>query len=146
MPSRNVQFAPGGRNNRWRPGRSVREESDDSGFNGSGRPDLTWKNGDVPASPCRSCFPTDTFDHRCLKRRRPESLPLPRHRSHKYVNRLQFELEQPEFSEVRNCVSGFSHELAVPPSRRRHDFSPPAVTTLTWGAFAEADRGTSARI
>jgi hypothetical protein len=23
-------------------------------------------------------------------------------------------LEQPELSEVRNCVSGFSHELAVP--------------------------------
>src|SRR5713226_7136524 len=25
--------------------------------------------------------------------------------------------QQPEFSEVRNCVSGFSRELAVPPSK-----------------------------
>jgi len=33
----------------------------------------------------RPSFPADTFDHRCLRRRRPESLPLPRHRSHKYV-------------------------------------------------------------
>src|SRR5580692_4270815 len=117
MPSRNVQFAPGGRNNRRRPRRSVREESDDRGFNGSCWPDFTWKNGDVPALPGRCCFPTDTFDHRCLKRRCPESLPLPRHRSHKYVKRLRFELEQPELSEVRNCVSGFSHELAVPLSK-----------------------------
>src|SRR6202140_4035837 len=87
MFSRNVQFAPGGRNNRRRPRRSVREASDDRGFNGSGWPDFTWKNGDISALPGRSCFPTDTFDHRCIRRRCPESLPLPRHRSHKYVNR-----------------------------------------------------------
>jgi hypothetical protein len=30
---------------------------------------------------------------------------------------VQFKLEQPEFSEVRNCVSGLSRELAVPPSK-----------------------------
>src|SRR6202167_1349935 len=87
MFSRNVQFAPGGRNNRRRPRRSVREASDDRGFNGSGWPDFTWENGDISALPGRSCFPTDTFDHRCIRRRCPESLPLPRHRSHKYVNR-----------------------------------------------------------
>src|SRR5271168_722704 len=146
MFSRDVQLAPGLRNNRRRPRGSVREASDDRGCNGSGWPGFTWENGDVAALSRRCCFSTDTFDHRCLRRRCPESLPLPRHRSHQYVNRLQFELEQPEFSEVRNCVTGFSHELAVPPSRRRHDFSPPAVTTLTCGALAEADRGTSARI
>src|SRR6266481_4886642 len=87
MFSRNVQFAPGGRNNRRRPRRSVREASNDRGFNGSGWPDFTWENGDISALPGRSCFPTDTFDHRCIRRRCPESLPLPRHRSHKYVNR-----------------------------------------------------------
>src|SRR5882757_4658651 len=87
MFSRNVQFAPGGRNHRRRPRRSVREASDDRGFNGSGWPDFTWENGDISALPGRSCFPTDTFDHRCIRRRCPESLSLPRHRSHKYVNR-----------------------------------------------------------
>ena len=87
MFSRNVQFAPGGRNNCRRPRRSVREASDDRGFKGSGWPDFTWENGDISALPGRSCFPTDTFDHRCIRRRCPESLPLPRHRSHKYVNR-----------------------------------------------------------
>src|SRR5277367_1776014 len=117
MFSGNVQFAPGGRNNRRRPRRSVREASDDRGFKGSCWPDFTRENGDVPALSRRCCCSTDTFDHRCLKRGCPESLPLPRHRSHEYVNRLQFELEQPEFSEVRNCVTGFSHELAVPPSK-----------------------------
>jgi len=55
MFSRNVQFAPGGRNNRRRPGRSVREASDDRGFNGSGWPDFTWENGDISALPGRSC-------------------------------------------------------------------------------------------
>src|SRR5207248_1671764 len=87
MFSRNVQFAPGGRNNRRRPRRSVCEASDDWDFNGSGWPDFTWENGDISALPGRSCFPTETFDHRCIRRRCPESLPLPRHRSHKYVNR-----------------------------------------------------------
>src|SRR5579862_3162662 len=87
MFSWNVQFAPGGRNNRRRPRRSVREASNDRGFNGSGWPDFTWENGDISALPGRSCFPTDTFDHRCIRRRCPESLPLPRHRSQKYVNR-----------------------------------------------------------
>src|SRR6202011_430731 len=87
MFSRNVQFAPGGRNNRRRPRRSVREASNDRGFNGSGWPDFTWENGDISALPGRSRFPIDTFDHRCIRRRCPESLPLPRHRSHKYVNR-----------------------------------------------------------
>src|SRR5450432_755744 len=87
MFSRNVQFAPGGRNHRRRPGRSIREASDDRGFNGSGWPDFTWENGDISALPGRSRFPTDPFDHRCIRRRCPESLPLPRHRSHKYVNR-----------------------------------------------------------
>src|SRR4030081_3656292 len=85
MFSRNVQFAPGGRNNRRRPRRSVREASDDRGFNGSGWPDFTWENGDISALPGRSCFPTDTFDHRCIRRRCPETLPLPGHRRHKYV-------------------------------------------------------------
>src|SRR5580658_8973963 len=85
MFSRNVQFAPGGRNNRRRPRGSVREASDDRGFKGSGWPDFTWENGDISALPGRSCFPTDTFDHRCIRRRSPESLLLPRHRSHKYV-------------------------------------------------------------
>src|SRR6266567_6790792 len=88
MFSRNVQFAPGGRNNRRRPRRSLREASDDRGFKGGGWPDFTWENGDISALPGRSCFPTDTFDHRRIGRRCPESLPLPRHRSHKYVNRL----------------------------------------------------------
>src|SRR5271156_5863966 len=117
MFSRNVQFAPGGRNNRRRPRRSVREASDDRGFNGSGWPDFTWENGDIPALRGRSCFSTDPFDHRCIRRSCPESLPLPRHGSHKHVNPLQFELEHPEFIEVRNCVSRFSHERAVPPSK-----------------------------
>src|SRR5277367_1183059 len=117
MLSRNVQFAPGGGNNRRRPRRSVRKESDDRGFNGSCWPDFSWKNGNVPALPRRCCFPTDTFDHRCLRRSCLESLPLPRDRSHKHVNRLQLEQEQPELSEVQNCVSGFSHDLAVPPSK-----------------------------
>ncbi len=84
---RNVQFAPGCRNNRRRPRRSVREASNDRGFNGSGWPDFTWENGDISALPGRSRFPTDTFDHRCIRRRCPESLPLPRRRSRKYVNR-----------------------------------------------------------
>src|SRR5580692_4470245 len=87
MFSRNVQFASGGRNNCRQPRRSVREASDDGGFNGSGWPDFTWENGDISALPGRSCFRTDTFDHRCIRRRCLESLPLPRHRSHKYVNR-----------------------------------------------------------
>src|ERR1700722_17797993 len=87
MFSRNVQFAPGGRNNRRQPGRSVREASDDRSFNGSGWPDFTRENGDIPALPGRPRFLVDTFDHRCIRRRCPESLPLPRHRSHKYVNR-----------------------------------------------------------
>src|SRR4030081_28402 len=94
MFSRNVQFAPGGRNNCRRPRRSVREASDDKGFNGSGWPDFTWENGDISALPGRSCFPTDTFDHRCIRRRCPESVPLPRHRSHKYVNRSGWELDR----------------------------------------------------
>src|SRR6266403_4231372 len=93
MFSRNVQFAPGGRNNRRRPRRSVREASDDRGFNRSGWPDFTWENGGISALPGRSCFPTDTFDHRCIRRRCPESLPLPRHRSHKYVNRSGWALD-----------------------------------------------------
>src|ERR1700689_2407940 len=84
MFSRNVQFAPRGRNNRRRPRTSVREASDDRGFNASGWPDFTWENGDISALPGRSPFPTDTFDHRCIRRRCPESLPLPRHRSHKF--------------------------------------------------------------
>src|ERR1700733_2569461 len=88
MFAKNVQFAPGGRNNRRRPRRSVREASDDRGFNGSGWPDFTWENGDISALPGRPCFPTHTFDHRCIRRRCPQSLPLPRHRSHKYVNRI----------------------------------------------------------
>src|SRR5260370_36760479 len=92
MLSRNVQFATEGRNNRRRPRRSVREASDDRGFNGSGWPDFTWENGDISALPGRSCFPTDTFDHRCIRRRCPESLPLPGHRSHKYVNRSDWAL------------------------------------------------------
>src|ERR1700678_3213850 len=87
MFSRNVQFAPGGRNHRRQPGRSVREASDDRGFNRSGWPDFTRENGDISALPGRSCFPIDPFNHRCIGRRCPESLPLPRHRSHKYVNR-----------------------------------------------------------
>src|SRR5260370_19751997 len=87
MFSRNVQFAPGGRNNRRRPRRSLREASDDRGFNGSGWPDYTGENGYIDALRGRSCFPTDTFDHRCIRRRCPESLPFPRHKSHKYVNR-----------------------------------------------------------
>src|ERR1700675_2101230 len=94
MFSRNVQFAPRGRNNRRRPRRSVREASDDGGFNGSGWPDLSWENGDISALRGRSCFPTDTFDHRCIRRRCPESLPLPRHRSHKYVNRSGWALDR----------------------------------------------------
>src|ERR1700687_442398 len=94
MFSRNVQFAPGGRNNRRRPRRSVREASDDRGFNGSGWPDFSWENGDISALPGRSSFPTDTFDHRCIRRRCPESLPLPRHRSHKYVNRSGWALDR----------------------------------------------------
>src|SRR5579862_5480175 len=87
MFSWNVRFAPRGRNNCRQPRRSVREASDDKCFNGSGRTDFTWENGNISALPCRSCFPTDTFNHRCLRRRGPESLPLPRYRSHKYVNR-----------------------------------------------------------
>src|ERR1700741_2758888 len=94
MFSRNVQFAPGGRNNRRRPRRSVREASDDRGFNGSGWPDFTRENGDISALPSRSCFPTDTFDHRCIRRRCPESLPLPRNRSHKYVKRSGWALDR----------------------------------------------------
>src|ERR1700719_2805390 len=94
MFSRNVQFAPRGRNNRRRPRRSVREAGDDRGFNGSGWPDFTWENGDISALPGRSCFPTDTFDHRCIRRRCPESLPLPRYRSHKYVNRSGWALDR----------------------------------------------------
>src|ERR1700728_1254700 len=94
MVPRNVQLAPGGRNNRRRPRRSVREASDDSGFNGSGWPDFTWENGDISALPGRSCFPTDTVDHRCIRRRCPESLPLSRHRSHKYVNRSGWVLDR----------------------------------------------------
>ena len=74
--------------------RSVREASDDRGFNRSGRPDFAWENGDIAALPGRSCFPTDTFDHRCVRRRCPESLPLPRHRSHQYVNRSGSTLEE----------------------------------------------------
>ena len=87
MLSRNVQFAPGGRNKCRQPRRSVREASDDRGFNGSGWPGFTWENGDISAISGRSCFPADASDHRCIKRRCSESLPLPRHRSHKYINR-----------------------------------------------------------
>src|SRR4029077_2177608 len=94
MFSRNVQFAPGGRNNRRRPRRSVCEASDDRGFNGSGWPDFTWENGNISALPGRSRFPTNTFDHRCIRRRCPESLSLPRHRSHKYVNRSGWALDR----------------------------------------------------
>src|SRR5580700_8449285 len=94
MFSRNVQFAPGGRNNCRRPRTSVREASDDRGFNGSGWPDFTWENGDISALPGWSRFPTDTFDHRCIRRRCPESLPLPRHRSHEYVNRSGWALDR----------------------------------------------------
>ena len=68
--------------------------SDDRGFNGSGWPDFTWENGDISALPGRSRFPTDTFDLRCIRRRCPESLPLPRHRSHKYVNRSGWALDR----------------------------------------------------
>src|SRR5271169_1900188 len=94
MFSRNVQFAPGGRHNRRRPRRIVREASDDRGVNGSGWPDFTWENGDISALPGGPCFPTDPFDHRCIGRRCPESLPLPRHRSHKYVNRSGWALDR----------------------------------------------------
>jgi DeoR/GlpR family transcriptional regulator of sugar metabolism len=50
-----------------------------------------WKNGDISALPGRSCFPTDPCDHRRFRRRCVESLPFPRHKSHKHVNRLRFE-------------------------------------------------------
>src|SRR2546430_11581604 len=125
MFSRNVQFAPGGRNNRRRPRRSVREASDDRGFNGSGWPDFTWENGDISALPGRSCFPTDTFDHRCIRRRCPESLPLPRDRSHKYVNRSGSTLlvrhfyryavstyDGPGQGSMLRAIRGFMHAIA----------------------------------
>jgi hypothetical protein len=89
---------------------SVREASDDRGFNGGGWPDFTWQNGDISALPGRSCFPTDTFDHRCIRRRCPESLPLPRHRSHKYVNDLVLELRGRSFS-LRAVRSASIHLL-----------------------------------
>src|SRR5580658_319538 len=99
MFSRNVQFAPGGRNHRRRPGRRVREAGDDRGFSGSGWPDFTWENGDISALRGRSCVPTDTFDHGCIRRGCPESLPLPRHRSHLYVNRSGWALGRSACSE-----------------------------------------------
>src|ERR1700719_1429111 len=118
MFSRNVQFAPGGRNNRRRPRRSVREASDDRGFNGSGWPDFTWENGDISALPGRSCFPTDTFDHRCVRRRCPESLSLPRHKSHKYVNRSGSTLLYTPCRHMTNrdrflccAITGFMHSI-----------------------------------
>src|ERR1700684_1546590 len=127
MFSRNVQCAPGGRNNRRRPRRSVREASDDRGFNGSDWLGFTWENGDITALPGRSSFPADTFDHRCIRRRCPEALPLPRHRSHKYqlaeriaeMKRLGTELipspsRQSSFVEVlyaRDCIPSSLEEI-----------------------------------
>src|SRR6202451_1764411 len=111
MFSRNVQFAPGGRNNRRQPRRSVREASDDRGFNGSGWPDFNWENGDISALPGRSCFPTDASDHRCIRRRCPESLPLPRHRSHKYINQRGSTLEE-IFMHAYRCAKEYAIDRA----------------------------------